>query len=150
MPETNTPYPETTQLYRVENPTIAAVPNDVNSRKGLVGQWFTPDLDTAMNYIRKSTQTFGKNAGPVNGAQMIVAEVPTTELNNYKAVNNPSADGMDIENDNYLVPRDGSVPTKVISLDSIVDDLRGGLGNVDKLKAAKKRVLQELGKLSLK
>ena len=67
MSETNT-----VRLYRVENPTITHINIDSVSHQDLVGKWFTPNIGTATNYLRKATQTFGKEAHPVEGAQLVV------------------------------------------------------------------------------
>ena len=67
----------TTKLYRVENPSIPANPNGVTSHDEIVGQWFSPDIDYTLGYLPKATQTFGRGAKVVDGAQLVVAEVPT-------------------------------------------------------------------------
>jgi hypothetical protein len=41
-------------LYRIENKNIKSNPDGVISHDDLIGQWFTPSLDTALNYLRKS------------------------------------------------------------------------------------------------
>lgn len=134
------PSPETVRLYRIENPTLLSEPDGITSHKDLKGQWFSPNVDTALNYLRKSTQKFGKEAGPVDGAQLVVAEVPADRLESMHVSANPIAAEMDVENDNYLVPRDGSLPTEIIPLDEVLGDLRGHLGNFQKLKEARSRI----------
>jgi hypothetical protein len=141
--------PVTTTVYRVENPTIQSTPNGVTSHEDLVGQWFSPNVDTALNYLRKSTQTFGKNAGPVDGAQLVVAHVPTTQLDGLHVSRHPVAASMDVENDNYIVPRDGSIPTDVIPLDETIGDLRGQLGNFNKQREARQRIHAMLGEVAV-
>lgn len=56
-------------LYRIENPNIAGTPDGVTSHEDLVGQWFSPNLDSTLLCFRKPTQTFGREAAPVDGAQ---------------------------------------------------------------------------------
>jgi hypothetical protein len=130
----------TVPLYRIENPTIAANPNGVTSHEDLVGQWFTPRLDAATSYLRKSTQTFGKDAHPVEGAQLVVADVPADQVEALHVSRHPVASAMDVENDNYIVPRSGQFNTTTIPLDETVGDLRGQLGRVDKLQEARQRI----------
>jgi hypothetical protein len=135
-------------LYRIENPNIPANPDGVVSHEDLVGQWFSPDIGTATNYLRKATQTFGRDAKPIDGAQLIVARVPEDQLERYHVYKHPIAQQMDVENNNYIIPRDGSIPIQVVGLDEILDDLKGGLGNFQKLSEAKKRIIEKLGEVS--
>lgn len=141
--------PDTVPVYRVENPNIAVAPNGVTSHEELVGQWFSPNLDSALGYLRKSTQTFGKDAGPIDGAQLVVAELPLGELEAHHVSQHPIASGMDVEGDNYIVPRDGSIPTEVIPLDETLGGLQGQLGNTEKFAEAKERVHAMLGQVAV-
>ena len=147
-----TKLPETTTLYRIENPNIPANPDGAVSHEDLVGQWFTPDVDTALGYLRKSTQTFGRDAAPVDGAQLVMAHVPMADLERMDALRHPvvQASRMDVEPGNYIVPRDGTVPTEVLPLDDVVGDLRGNLGNTRVREEARERVHAELGKLMIR
>jgi len=141
--------PDTTTVYRVENLAIQGTPNGVTSHEDLVGQWFSPNVDTALNYLRKSTQTFGKDAGPVDGAQLVVAHVPTAQLDGLHVSHHPIAASMDVENDNYIIPRDGTVPTDIIPLDETLGDLRGQLGNFNKQQEARQRIHAMLGEVAV-
>jgi hypothetical protein len=141
--------PQTTPVYRVENPNIAGTPNGVTSHEDLVGQWFSPNVDTALGYLRKSTQTFGRNAAPVDGARLVIAHVATEQLDAMHVSRHPIAASMDVESDNYIVPRDGSVPTEIIPLDETIEDLRGQLGNFNKYKEARGRVRAMLGAVAV-
>jgi hypothetical protein len=147
MSETKTP--EMINLYRVENPTIVAQPNGVTSHEDLVGQWFTPDLAHAIRYLRKSTQTFCTEPTTVDGAQLLIAKVPNDKLEAYHVSDHPIASGMDVENDNYILPRDGSVDMVALDLDDTIGDLRGKLGNINVRKEAQKRIAQKLGELTI-
>lgn len=142
--------PEFTTLFRVENPNIPADPRRFGqtSHEDLVGQWFSPNLDTAMHYLRKSTQTFGQNASPVDGAQLVIAQVPIDQVESYHVTKHSLAKDMDVENDNYIIP-EGQFDTKVVPLDEILSELRGKLGNLENLREAKQRVIEHLGSLSL-
>jgi len=136
-------------LYRLENPNIPSHPDGITSHEDLVGQWFSPNLDTALTYLRKSTQTFGREAEPVDGAQLVVAHIPVDQLSSMHVSLNPTASRMDVEGDNYIVPRDGSIPIDVIPVDEAVGDLRGKLGNLVHLQEAKDRVWSVLGKAAI-
>lgn len=142
--------PETTNLYRVENPTIPANPNGIVSHEDLVGQWFAPDIDTATDYLRKSTQTFGRDSQVIDGAQLVIAEVLTEDLDKYHVTRNPTSAKMDVESNNYVLPRDGSIAMREVPLDEIIDDLRGNLGNFLKLAEAKRRIVALIAIQSLK
>lgn len=136
-------------VYRVENPNIAAHPDGVTSHEELVGQWFSPNLSTATDYLRKSTQTFGPDAHVVDGAQLVVAYVPADKLDEHHVSRNSIAAGMDVENDNYIIPRDSSYRMTTVPLDETIGDLRGKLGNFVKLTEAKRRVAARVGQLAL-
>ncbi len=142
--------PETTTLYRIENPTKSANSDGIASHEDLIGQWFTPSLETATNYLRKSTQTFGRDAQTIHGAQLVVAEVSTESLEQYHVSNHPIASEMDVEDNNYLIPRDGSIEIEEIPLDEIIGDLKGSLGNFLKLTEAKQRIIASIAAQSLK
>lgn len=140
------------RLYRVENPTIPAKPDGVISHEAIVGQWFTPNINTATNYLHKATQTFGKDAHPTEGAQLVVTDVPRTDIEGLHVSHHPIASGMDVENDNYIVPPEAGYPRTTIALDETLGDLKGKLGRFDNLMEAKQRVAQvakELGAISL-
>ena len=147
MSETNT-----VRLYRVENPAITARSDGIVSHEDLVGQWFTPNIGTATNYLRKSTQTFGRDAYPVEGAQLVATDVPEADLEALHVSKHPIASSMDVEDDNYIVPPDAEYPRAAIGLDVTLGDLKGNLGKLDKLIEAKQRVAQvaqELGEISV-
>jgi hypothetical protein len=140
------------RLYRIENPAIPVDPSRLGevSHPGIIGQWFSPDLDTALNYLPKSTQTYGKNPGVVAGTQLVIAIVPTEKLDAYHVDSHPIAAALDHEPNNYLIPRDGSVPMVTLHLDDVLGDLKGNLGNFHKRKEAEERVRDTLGDISLK
>lgn len=147
MTETNT-----TQLYRIENPTIESTPDGVVSHTDLVGRWFTPNIDTAATYLRKATQTFGKDATVVDGARLIIADVPASDLESLHVSAHPIACTMDVEGDNYILPAEASYPQTTIPLDKIMYDLRGNLGKFNQMNEAKIRlhkIASNLGKISL-
>lgn len=77
-----------------------------------------------------------------------MVEVPQDQLVPLHVSQHPVAATMDVENNNYIVPRDGSWPEKHVDLDGLLGDLRGNLGNFLKLKEAEKRIVEELGRLA--
>jgi len=138
-------------LYRIENPIHPSprTPDGIVSHEDLVGQWFSPNLDTALRYLRKSSQTFGPDSGPVDGTQLVVAHVPESGLEALHVSQNNTARGMDVENDNYLVPRDGSVDIDTIPLDETIGDLRGQLGKMDRFREASDRIHAAIGAVAV-
>jgi hypothetical protein len=74
--------------------------------------------------------------------------VPEGKLESYHVYKHPIAKHMDVENNNYIIPRDGSIPIQVVDLDEILDDLKGSLGNFQQLSEAKKRIIEKIGEVS--
>lgn len=145
--------PETiTTLYRIENPNIPGHQvNDGSSHPDLVGQWFTPNVEETFKHLQKSTQTTGLGAHVVEGAQLVIAQVPGGQLDNYNAYRSPvvAKAKLDIEPDNFLIPRDGSIPTEAVPLDALIGDLSGKLGKFDKRIEAERRIHAKLTELAL-
>lgn len=100
-------------------------------------------------YLRKSTQTFGKNAGPIDGAQLAIARVPSDQLEALHVSRHPVAKDMDVEADNYLIPRDGSIQITTLPLDDIVGELRGHLASTENQKEAVRRISAALGGIAI-
>jgi len=139
----------TISVYRVENPSIPAVPNGTTSHEDLIGQWFSLNLDAALVYLRKATQTFGRDAAPADGGKLLIAHIPVDQLDGMHVYNSAIASRMDVESDNYLVPRDGSVSIDAIALDEVIGDLRGELGNINRYQEARGRVHAVVGELAV-
>ncbi len=121
-------------LYRIENKNIKKEPDGITSHKDLKGQWFTPNLETAIGYLRKSQQTFGAETERVNGANLIVVKIPKEEFENLHVSKHPIASQMDVENDNYIIPE--NIERNYINLDDVQDKV----GNFENLQKAKKQV----------
>lgn len=121
-----------TKLYRIENPRNEANyhPDGITSHDDIVGGWFSPDLDYVTGYARKATQTFGRGSEVVDGARLVVADIPDDQVVRFEAARHPVASEMDIEPHNYILPRDGSVSMTEIALDGVLGELRGRLGPV--------------------
>lgn len=128
------------ELYRVENPRIIEEPNGITSREEIKGQWFSPDINTALNYLRKSTRQ--------EGTRLVIAKVPKDKLPSMHILQSDIAKGMDVENDNYLIPRDGSFDIDYVEVDPIIGDLRGKLGNVKNWIIAKQLVSDAIDKIN--
>ena len=144
---------KTIPLYRIENPNIESHSDGITSHEDFIGQWFTPNLTTATDYLRKSTQTFGKESHPVDGARLVVADVPTESLDALQVSNHSIAATMDVESDNYIIPRDGTYLITEVPLDDTIADLQGRLGNFNNFTEAQERIealVLTLGKTALK
>lgn len=129
---------ETISLYRIENKNIEREPDGVTSHKDLKGQWFTPNLDTALTYLRKSQQTFGTEANRVEGANLVVVKIPKEEFENLHVSKHPIASQMDFENDNYIIPE--NIERNYINL----DDVQNKIGNFENFQKAKKQVEEKI------
>ena len=142
------PPPENTiPLYRIENPLHPnpRTPDGITSHEDIVGQWFSTDLATTMSYLSKSAQENGK---PIDGSQLVVAHIPRDRLENLHVTQHETAKNMDVEGNNYVVPRDGTVDIEEIPLDPIIGDLRGKLNRPPVLHEALDRI-QKLGGITL-
>jgi hypothetical protein len=129
---------ETITLYRIENKNIEIEPNGITSHKDLKGQWFSPDLDTALTYLRKSQQTFGADAKRVEGVNLVVVKIPKEEFEKLHVSNHPIASQMDVENDNYIVPE--NIERDYINLDDVQDKV----GNFENLQKAKEQTKEKV------
>jgi hypothetical protein len=56
---------------------------------------------------------------------------------------------MDVENDNYILPLDGTVPMRAIPLDPVIGDLRGKVGRFDRYQEAGVRIRELLGHVAV-
>jgi hypothetical protein len=78
-----------------------------------------------------------------------VAQVPADQLEDFHISKHPIGATMDVESDNYIVPRDGSIDTQVLPLDDVLGDLRGQLSNWEKQKQARELVTAHVGEAML-
>lgn len=125
-------------LYRIENKNIKKEPDGITSHKDLKGQWFSPNLETALNYLRKSQQTFGSNAKRVEGVNLVVVKVPRDEFENFHVSKHAIASQMDVEDDNYIIPE--NIERNYINLDDVQDKV----GNFQNLQKAKKQLEEKV------
>lgn len=135
---------ETISLYRIENKNIEKEPDGITSHKDLKGQWFSPDLETALVYLRKSQQTFGAEAKRVEGANLVVVKIPKEEFENLHVSKHPIASQMDVENDNYIVPE--NIERNYINLDDVQDKV----GNFENLQKAKEQIKEKVKQFETK
>ena len=135
---------ETISLYRIENKNIEKEPDGITSHKDLKGQWFSPDLETALVYLRKSQQTFGTEAKRVEGANLVVVKIPKEEFENLHVSKHPIASQMDVENDNYIIPE--NIERNYIS----IDDVQDKVGNFENLQKAKEQIKEKVKQFETK
>ncbi len=149
MTETIQPIPDknTIAMYRVENPNIPATPDGVVSHGEIVGQWFSPDLESVLRFLRKSSRRNGKI---IDGTQLVIAHVPKEDVEKFHVSKHIVASEMDVEPDNYIIPRDGVVPMDMIPLDETLGELKGNLAIVRNSMEAKQRVMALVGVTAVK
>lgn len=135
---------ETISLYRIENKNIEKEPDGITSHKDLKGQWFTPSLETAISYLRKSQQTFGTEVKRIEGANLVVVKIPKEEYENLHVSKHPIASQMDVENDNYIIPE--KIERNYISLDDVQDKV----GNFENLQKAKEQIKGKVKQFEIK
>lgn len=129
---------QTTKLYRTENPSHDP---EHASPNGFTGRWFSPDINKALhfNYLGRAAKRGGVN--------LLVAQVPTEQMNDYLAANNAEVieSGVDFEpNEDYLLPRDGSVPFQIVSLDGLVEKLGKSPSNLMIYKETRDAIMRFL------
>jgi hypothetical protein len=123
-------------LYRIENKNIKSNPDGVISHDDLIGQWFTPSLDTALNYLRKSQK--------VPGAKLVIVKIPGSKLNDLNVIKHSIASKMDVESDNFIVP----IETERSYID--LDDVQGNVGNINNFKIAKEQIKHKVSEFLAK
>jgi hypothetical protein len=91
-----TPDGEHIFVFRYENPNVKNNhPNSETSRDELVGGWFTHSLNSLRTYI-----LMRQPRGVIR-----IVQIPKDKLEDLKAANHETAQGMDIEPlDNYIIP----------------------------------------------
>jgi len=88
-------------LYRVENPNLTANRYDGNfwqdeEFKQLVWQWFSPDLDYVLNYVRKNQKE--------EWVRLLAVLIPNEDFDKYHVSNHDIARDLDVEPNNYIIP----------------------------------------------
>jgi hypothetical protein len=107
-----------TPLFRVENPSLQFnQPEGDYFARELAGQWFDLTIDGAFANLSRVTWFSLRRNAP---AQLAIAVVASSELEDYSASNHPIASAMNHFSDDYIIPRDGSIPVFEIDIDNIV------------------------------
>lgn len=127
---------ETIYLYRVENKNIEKEPDGITSHKDLKGQWFTPDLKDASDYLRKSQK--------IKGANLVIVKISKAKFENLHVSKHPIASQMDVESNNYIVPE--NIERNYITLDDVQDKL----GNLENLNKAKEQIREKVEQFETK
>lgn len=89
---------EKVRLYRIENKNI---PYDetrewIVSKKEIIGCFFTDNIQTLSNYIKKNQSK--------PWIELVYVDIPKNQLENFHVSNNEYAQNMDVENDNRIIP----------------------------------------------
>ena len=140
---------EITTLYRVENPNIpvdSRLESGGTSHPELRGQWFSDSLDKALNYLPKAVRykPEGQGARPfigVDGAVVRMAQIPTSELEQYRAANHPIVreSQMDIEpTEDFIVPSE--LVVDALPIDDLVGESRMRINRYDEQASVATRV----------
>lgn len=89
---------EYTSLYRYDNPNTEydEKRENVVSKKEIIGNWFTDNIQDLKDYIKTRS---------TNGS-IITIRIPLADLKNYDASILENTKDMDIEKGNYIVPRE--------------------------------------------
>ncbi len=123
-------------LYRIENPNIEVKPDGIVSHKDLVGQWFSPDIETVAGYLRKSQK--------VDGARLQVVKILKAELGRLHVSKHDVASSMDVEGDNYIIPV--SIERNCVDL----NDLEKVSGRLETLQNAKRQLKEKIKGVEVK
>lgn len=123
-------------LYRIENKNIEKEPDGITSHKDLKGQWFSPDLNTAIGYLRKSQKE--------KGAKIIIVKVSKEELEKLHVSKHLIASQMDVEGDNYIIPE--NIARTYLDADTI----EKVTGRVETIYKATEQVVEKIKELEYK
>jgi hypothetical protein len=140
-----------TPLFRIENPNIYNQPDGIIWGEEVRGQWFYPDIGYMRGYIRQVVNLRGgipvegatfpyEDSPAVDGARLVIAQVPLQVLPLYRAEVHPVASRMAYNPLDYIIPRDGSVPITELSLDVALGSLRRNLYAKDSLDMAQTKI----------
>jgi len=89
---------EYASLYRYDTPNTEydEKREGVISKKEIIGDWFTSNIQDLKDYIKTRS---------VNGS-IIAIRIPVTDLKKYDASILENTKDMDIEKDNYIIPKE--------------------------------------------
>ena len=123
------------RLYRIENKNI---PYDesregIVSKKEIVGGFFTDNIDTVSNYIRKNQSQEGIN--------LVYVDISKNDLDKYHVSKNEYAKTMDVESDNWIIPSD--INRSYVDLSSL-SKVTGNFMTLSKAKQELKSIVNNL------
>jgi hypothetical protein len=151
----------TTPVFRIENPNINNPPDGIIWHEELRGQWFSSDIENTKGYIHQVTYdrspyfstvdeiNYVKDTPVVNGARLVIAYVISNHLESYRAAYHPIASKLSFMGNDYIIPRDGTIPITEISIDRLLGRLRFNLfkGNNEERAQARIRRLAQVAVL---
>jgi hypothetical protein len=125
----------TVRLYRIENKNI---PYDesregIVSKKEIVGGFFTDNIETLSNYIRKNQSQEGIN--------LVYVDISKDDLDKYHVSKNEYAKNMDVESDNWIIP--SNINRNYIDISS-VSKVTGNFMTLSKAKQELKSIIDKL------
>jgi len=125
----------TVRLYRIENKNI---PYDERregsvSKKEIIGGFFTDNVDTLANYIRKNQSQEGIN--------LVYVDVSKSDLDKYHVSKNEYAKNMDVESDNWIIP--SNINKNYVDISS-VSKVTGNIMTLSKAKQDLKFIIDNL------
>jgi hypothetical protein len=129
-----------THLYRLENPSIYNKPDGVIWHEDVRGQWFHSDIDNTRGYIRQVVVDRSGDGAVVDGTQLVIAHPLMDELNQYRAEIHPIASTLHYGSNDFIIPRDGSVPITEISIDWLLGRLRNNIYKRESVDKAQRRI----------
>jgi hypothetical protein len=94
-------------LYRYENSKFGYSGGITEtSHPEIVGQWFTDNIQSLKDYIHMRQP----------GGDIVIVEIPVSKLDTFHVSNHPIANSMDVEDDNWIIPKELLDSAKRISL----------------------------------
>jgi len=125
----------TIRLYRIENKNI---PYDesregIVSKKEIIGGFFTDNIDTLSNYIRKNQSQ--------DGIKLVYIDIHKNDLDKYHVSRNEYSKTMDVESDNWIIP--SHINRNYIDLSSITK-VTGNFTTLSKAKQELKSIIDNL------
>jgi hypothetical protein len=130
------------RMFRVENSERERIPRQSeDARRRFIGQWFSPDANKALHYLRASSR------GGVSGTELLITSLPENAISEYLAHTVLAAQGLDLDIEpfeDYLLPRDGTLTFETVALEGVLGDLYGKV-DFASLQIAKQKVLKHIG-----
>ena len=123
------------RLYRIENKNI---PYDesregIVSKKEIVGGFFTDNIDSVANYIRKNQSQ--------EGISLVYVDISKDDLDKYHVSKNEYTKTMDVESDNWIIP--SNINKNYVDLSSL-SKVTGNIMTLSKAKQDLKFIIDNL------